>query len=148
MRSRMPGPPTPDDQPDPRMAAVTGSQGPPPQQMRPGLPGPVDPRMMPQGQPAQAPAAPARQPFVGQNLRTGEPPQGQPVAPPEQQAAAALQIFTKLTANGFPKPGTEEERLVMEAAAYLKKNGIDPTGGARRPAPRPSYPGRSIPLGF
>lgn len=133
---------------DPRSGAVQRPAGPgpqspamPPQRMVPGQPGPtVDPRLLQmQGQPAQ-------RPFVGENQRTSAPPAASPTAArmdaltqrslsnDDQQTAGALQAFKTITQKhgGLPPAGSEEEQIVMQAAAFLRKRGIDPTGGVRR----------------
>lgn len=76
-----------------------------------------------------------RPPFVGQNQRTEA--AGADPAAADAQAAGAMQVFKALIQKngGMPPSGSEEEKQVMAAAAYLKQRGIDPTGGARRKTP-------------
>lgn len=128
-------------QQDPRMQAV--QQAPqqqmpgrqpmaPPQQMQPGVSGPaVDPRVMQLRQVQQAPFPPENTPAPAND---------------QQQTQGALQTFKAIVQKfgGMPPAGSQEERIAMQAAAFLKQRGIDPTGDARRSA-APTLPGFSRP---
>jgi hypothetical protein len=110
---------------DPRAAALQQGRPPmaPPQQMKPGAPGPaVDPRVMQlrQGQPSSVPPEKAPAPTNDQQQTEG--------------ALQTLRAIAKKFGGAMPPAGSPEERIAMQAAAFLKKQGIDPTGGVKRSA--------------
>lgn len=136
---------------DPRSGAVMGpadrGNQVPGQRMVPGQPGPtVDPRLLQmQGQPAQTPSDTGNQ-SSGTPQRQDSPTAARmdalsqrSLGNDDQQTAGALQAFKTITQKygGLPPAGSEEEQIVMQAAAYLRKRGIDPTGGVRRAPKQP-----------